>query len=232
MSRPNSGILCMYTHNKDWCRRLAKIQIKYGNCMAAQSRFLHTWELRHLHDAESTRFVGRCWWHNSSQLRVCTATTALDPPTTQLYGTCSWQTSRRHSMYLKRTWNQTISTDLPLSGILSLVLSSLTWENICAKLSPNITWLISTPPPSPCLQARRVTWMKIGMVTKICVFCISRSPAASTMQHSSGPSLCLMFLNYLVCWAAQPKKICPSPDRLSSTSGVKIAFIIAQKEIM
>ena len=56
------------------------------------------------------------------------------------------------------------------------------------------------------------------MVTRVCVICISRSPAASTTQHSSGPSLCFLFLNCLALWAAQPKRICLSPGRLSSTS--------------
>ena len=93
-------------------------------------------------------------------------------------------------------------SDVPLSGILSLGLSSLTRENVCAKSTLNITWQISTLPPSPCPQAGRFKWMKNGMVTKIYVICISRSPAASTMQHSSGPSLCSLFLNCFVWWVA------------------------------
>jgi len=63
--------------------------------------------------------------------------TALNPPTTKLYGTRSWSILRRHSMNLKRTQN--ISSDVPSSGILSLVLSSLTRENICAKSLPSMT---------------------------------------------------------------------------------------------
>jgi len=57
-----------------------------------------------------------------------------------------------------------------------------------------------------------------GMVTRVCVICISRSPAASTTQHSSGPSLCFLFLNCLAWWAAQPKRIGLSPGRLSSST--------------
>jgi len=100
-------------------------------------------------------------------------------------------------MYLKRI--QTISSVLSSSEILSLVLSSLTRESICAKLSLNMT-------------------CRVSMVTKVHIICVSRSPAASTLQHSSGPSLCSLFLKCLASWAAQPNKICPSPGRLSSTS--------------
>jgi len=50
-----------------WLAPIRQEFVRSGMNMAAQIQFSHTWELRHLHDAGSTRFAGRCWWHNSPQ---------------------------------------------------------------------------------------------------------------------------------------------------------------------
>jgi len=48
--------------------RMALLKQRNSSPVAEQLRFSHTWKLRYLHDAGSTRFAERCWWHNPPEI--------------------------------------------------------------------------------------------------------------------------------------------------------------------